>query len=978
MTLRFARSLYYVLLFSWVLLSGTATQAQTTAQPLPAGAIDFGEMPQFPKDPMPLPPDPALLAGKLKNGLRYAVYPNKAQPGLASLRLIVLAGSLHETEEQRGLAHFLEHMAFSGSTHYPPGTLVEFFQRMGMQMGADSNARTGYDRTEYRLELPKSDAATLAEAFRVFSDYAGGLLLLDEEIERERGVILSEKREIETPAYRSNVASLEFTLGDSRFPKRMPIGEEAVIRSAGRAQLLDFWNTWYRPERMIVVAVGDFDPKKVEKQISKTFSPLKARAPAWPEPDLGEVKPLTRNRALYYYEPEAPSTTVRVTNTNPYALPWVPKEDGFALRMMDFMTEIAVSTFNRRLREVAKQEGAPFLTAGVAREAKFRFYREAALEINTTGEQWVAALAAGEQELRRAVNHGFRQDEINEARAEFLTAIETMAKNAGARRTRDLADEIAEALYEGRVFTHPHFDYMVYRAVLEKLESKMVSSMLALLFVSQPESGQVWSTKERYHYISVSGNAVIEAEEGKSPGERILAVEAASRLVDVEPLAERETPEWAYAHWGEPGEIVSDERVKNLDLRLIRFANGVRLNLKRTTFEPGIIRTRARVGEGRISEPTDLVGAAILAQTTFNAGGLAAHDTGDLGRIFAGRQGGSRFTVEDDAFLLFGETTPADFRLHLQALAAQLMAPGWRPEALRQASTGLTQMYQHFQHSADGILAVELPKRLKSGETMHGFPEKEVLLSRTITEVREWLGPQLETGPVELAVVGEFDPEEMIAAVAATLGALPPRAERRDLRGLRSVVFPAQPFSETYRIPTRVDKGEVRVYWPANDAIDARRGRQLVLLGKVLEDRLRVQVRQKLGASYNPTATVHASGVFEGYGYWEAACSVDPSKAQQVVELIVKIGDDLARNGVTKEEFSRAQKPLITRTTQMLSSNQYWLGVLSKAQERPDAIEDARKRPQRDIETITAAEISALAAEYLGAARASRVIIVPE
>jgi len=956
------------LLLSWLFVGGCATD-ETSPRASPKAATAMRPAPSQ-VDLPPLPQDPSLRTGKLRNGLRYAVYPNKQPEGRASLRLLIKAGSLHETEAQRGLAHFLEHMAFSGSTHYPPGTLTEFFQRMGMRVGADTNAFTGFDRTLYVLELPQTDEATLAEAFQVFGDYAGGLLLLDEEIERERAVVLSEKRERDGTAYRAQVANFEFLMGDSLLPKRLPIGEEAVIRAAGRDQLLDFWNTWYRPERMTVVAVGDFDAKKVESQIRKTFSPLKARAPARPEPDLGKLTKLTGSRVLYYYEPEAPATTVRITTINPYQLPNLPAEDNMPKRVLDMMADITVEMLNRRFLELSKREGAPFIVARVVKQEQFQWYREATLEIGTKGEQWREAFMLGVQEMRRAHEHGFRADELEEVLAEVRTGIEATARSAGNRQSGALANALVESLFNGKVFTHPHFDYSLLKPSLDQITPELCKGMMSMLFASPPEMGYG-------AFISVTGNAVIADEGGQTPREIVLAAWKAASEVPLEPLAEREPVEWAYADWGEPGEVVSDEHVKDLDLRLIRFANGVRLNIKKTNFEPGLIRIRARVGEGRLSEPVELPGLGIMAEATFNLGALGAHSTGELGRIFSGHRLGSRFTVEDDAFILIGETIPPDFRLHLQTLAAQLTDPGWRPEALRMARQGIDQMYRYFQYTADGPLATEVPRLLASGVTMHGFPDKQVLLSRTQAEVRDWLGPQLFGGPLEVAIVGDIDPEEAIAAVAETLGALPPRAERRDLAALRPLKTPEVPLNKTYWVPTQIERGEVRVYWPSGDAMDARRGRQLSLLCNILGDRLRVQVRQKMGASYQPSATVHASGVFAGYGYFEAGCSVEPSRAEEILGLIVQIGDDLAQRGVTKEELSRARKPLLTTVRQSLRNNPYWVSVLAKPQEQPETLDFAR-RFQSDVEGITAEELNEIAKEYLGAARASRVVVLPD
>ena len=250
------RSLVLFALFSLALFA---------PRPVPAAPPSFGQ------ETSDLRPDPAAVWGRLPNGLRYVVLPNKEPRGRASLRLVVGSGSLYETESQRGLAHYLEHMAFNGSTHYAPGTLVEYLQRLGMDFGADTNASTSFDSTVFMLELPNTRPATLAEGFQILGDYAGGLLIEPQQINKERGIILAEKRTRDSVEYRSWVAENEFLLGDSLIPKRMPIGLTEVIEKAPREQFVDFYNAWYRPDNLAVIAVGDFDPAAVEAQIKQAL-----------------------------------------------------------------------------------------------------------------------------------------------------------------------------------------------------------------------------------------------------------------------------------------------------------------------------------------------------------------------------------------------------------------------------------------------------------------------------------------------------------------------------------------------------------------------------------------------------------------------------------------------------------------------------------------------------------------------------------
>jgi len=913
--------------------------------------------PGFPQAGSDLPADPAARFGTLPNGVRYVIYPNKEPQGRASLRLLVEAGSLHEKEDQRGVAHFLEHMAFNGSKHYAPGTLVEFFQRMGMSFGGDTNASTGFDRTQYMLELAHTDAKTLAEGLQVLADDASGLLLLDSEIDKERGIILSEKRARDNVGFRTFVAQFEFMLGDTLLPKRIPIGLVEVIEKAPRARFTEFWDTWYRPEKLTVVAVGDFDAAAVEQQVAAMFTPLTARAPAAPEPVIGAVPSFTGVRAYFHAEPESPATNVSITSLTPY----VDRADNAANRLKELPRSIAVAMLNRRFSELAKQEGAPFSAASASVSDVFRFMRQADVSLTCKPGQWTEALAVGEQELRRALEHGFQPGELKEIVATFSNSLDQAVKTAATRRSGALANQILGSVADREVFTHPAAERALYQPALAKVTT---ADCLAALREAFAAPGR---------FVLVTGNTTIPGDAGAA----ITAAYEKSRAATVAAPAVRAEAVWGYADWGPAGKVAKREHIADLDVDLITFANGVRLNLKKTDFEAGRIRVGVRAGNGSITEPAGQRGLANLVGGTFGAGGLGKHSVDELRRILAGKNVGAQLQPLADTFQLTGNTTPGDLTLQLQLIAAQLTDAGWRPEALRQARKGIEQMYLGFAHTANGPMATDVANLLANGDPRFGLPAKEVMLSRNLDEARAWLAPQLARGALEVSIVGDLDIEAAIAAVAQTLGALPAREAKPALDELKKVAFPATPFAKTYTITSEIPKGNVVVYWPTTDGLDVQRSRRLSLLTTVLSDRLRVKIREEVAGTYSPSAGSSASDTFPGYGYIQAGCVVEPAQADKIREMIVAIGDDLATNGVTADELNRARQPVLTAARESVRTNNYWGGnVLARAQEKPEVLDWARTRLP-DLEAITAAELSALAKTYLGKDRASRVTILP-
>jgi zinc protease len=922
-------------------------------RPVPAAPPAFGQ------ETSDLRPDPAAVWGRLPNGLRYVVLPNKEPRSRASLRLVVGSGSLYEADSQRGLAHYLEHMAFNGSTHYAPGTLVEYLQRLGMSFGADTNASTSFDSTVYQLELPNTQPATLAEGFQVLGDYAGGLLIEAQQINKERGIILAEKRARDSVEYRTWVAESEFLLGDSLIPKRMPIGLAEVIEKAPREQFVDFYNAWYRPENLAVIAVGDFDPVIVETQIKKAFGSLESRASARPQPDLGHISSAPGLHVAFHPEPEAPQATVSIQMLTPYG----GEPDTAAQRLRDLPRDLGFQILTRRLSILAKKENAPFVEGHADISDNFNFYRNATVELNCRPENWRASLGVAEQELRRALEFGFQPAELAEATANYLNSLEQGAKSASTRRSDELASELISCLLRNEVFTHPDADLALFKPALEKITAD--DCLRAF------RAG--WAVNQRN--VFVTGNIDL-TKESAAPEQIITGVYESSRATALKPPESLASAAFAYTDFGPAGTVARHEHVDDLGIDLIEFANGVRLNLKKTAFEANTIRVNVRVGSGRLTEPATEPGLAFLSNLAFITGGLGKHSIDDLQRLFAGKTIGLDFGVRDDAFDFSGITNRDDLPAQLQLFTAYLVDPGYRPEAQRQAGKIIEQAFNRFAHTPTGPMQTEVPRLLASNDPRFGLPTQEVVAARTLDEMKAWLTPQLTGGAIEIALAGDIDIDAAINAVARTFGALPKRAPKPELADARKVLFPA-PFAKSYSVTTEIPKGLVTIYWPTTDARDVRVARRLTLLAEILSDRLRVKVREEMGDAYSPQAFSAPSDTYTHYGFLLAQISIDPAQTQKIIDTVLALAADLQKHGTTPDELTRAKQPILTSLKESARTNPYWLSaVLASCQEFPQRLAWCRTRSS-DFEAISKAEIDALAAQYLDPAHAFRVTVLP-
>ena len=920
-------------------------------------ALNLGAAVPFPQAESDLKPEPAARFGTLANGLRYVVLPNHEPKGQVSLRLLVLAGSFEESEDQRGLAHFLEHMAFNGSTHFAPGTLVERLQRLGMGFGADTNASTSFDHTLYQLELPNTAAATVTEGLQILADYGGGLLLEQKMVDKERGIILSEKRERDSVSYRNFVSKVDFMEEGTRVPTRLPIGLSEVIEKASRDPFVRFYDTWYRPELLTVIVVGDIDPAALEAQIVAMFSGLKARSPEPAPVDLGKVASFTGLRARFHGEPEAPDTQVVIASISPYA----HEADTAAQRLKLLPRMLAVEMLNRRLAILAKKENAPFTRASAGVEETFGLFRESSINVTCKAEQWTAALGVAEQELRRALSFGFLPEELKEAAADLRNDLEQAAKTAPTRHSDELAGELADSLVDREVFTSPAADLALYGPAIDSVS--VLDCAQALI--------TAWRTPGTY--VFVAGNAKIAGDADKA----VAAAYAASRAVALKPMEGHKSAAWAYGDFGPAGTVASRTHIDDLDITEVTFANGVRLNLKKTDFEANQIHVSARLGSGQLTEPAATEpGLSTFSSLIFTPGGLGKHSVDDLNRILAGRTAGVAFASLLDAFVLQGDTNREDLDLEFQWLAASMTDPGYRPEAYRAAQKRIDAAYLKFAHTVGGPLALQVNNLLVSGDPRFGLPSKAAMMSRSIAEVKAWLNPVLQGAPLEVAVAGDIDVEATIQAAAKTIGTLPARQPRPALDELRRVKFPQEPFTRDFAVETEIPKSLVAVYWPTADAMDVHRARRLSILSEILTDRLRVKVREQLGSAYSPEAASSASDVLPGYGYTAAIIEVAPEKAREIQDVVVAVAADMSSGGVTQDELDRAKNPALKAIRETERTNRYWMTVLGRAQERPEVLDWARSR-RADFESISKADIDQLAKAYFPAARASKVVVHP-
>jgi len=902
-----------------------------------------------------LPADPEVTFGRLPNGMRYAIKRHANPPGEAAIRFAVSVGAREEADPENGAAHFVEHMAFNGSTGIPEGQLLPMLEKLGLAFGADTNATTGLDFTSYMLQLPRTDEETISTGLKVIREMAGELTIAPEAVERERGIILNEAQVRNDPGRRRAAHYLQAALPGSRVGERVRADEER-IRNITPAQLRAFYDGYYRPERATLVIVGDFDVAAMEARITKLFSDWKgdgaARAPYASPVPAGTGAPRIAN----FVDPAIPEIIEMQRLTA-----WEPAANTVSASRDALLRAIGAIALSNRVNTLARTPDSPTLGGQAADQALFRSARSFGLIAVAKDGQWAETLALAERELRRAAEFGFTAAEIAEAKANIATSLNNAVAQAAARPSAAIADTLIASSLENAVPVPPALDLALYQAIESSITPEAVSEAFRVAWQGGPSVVHL-ATKQPI----TGGEAAIAATLQQSAA------------VAVTPPAEAADVQFAYSEWGTPGKVAADTTIADFGIRALRFANGLQLNLKPTQFEPGKVAFLLRVGDGYASFPADRQGLREMLSIIASIDGFEKHSLDDLRRVLAGKAVSLGLDGDDNALTAAGETTAADLKLQLDLLAARLTASGWRPETAAQWGGIAPIVVQNIRAGAAQVLGTAFNAVLAGNDARLGLADARALGTRSLDELRAVVAPQLASGPIALGLVGDFDPDAAIAAVAATLGALPARTERREdaVKAAPPVRFVADRSAKMLTHAGAADQGAMTVSWAGTDGRDLKDDLTRDLLAAVLNLRLTEKLREELGATYSPQAFSAAPLAYEGFGHISAFVTVPAQAMDETAAAVREIAAEFVAAPVSSDLLERARNPLRASYERAETQNSGWVSLVAQAQSNTALL--TRRRTRRAVlDAITAADLQAAAKRYLSSDPVE-IRVVPE
>ncbi|WP_126174027.1 M16 family metallopeptidase [Altericroceibacterium xinjiangense] len=930
-----------------------AAQAQIAAVSVPPSTASSDTPWAFERSDLPV--DPSFRFGRLDNGMRFIIRPNGTPRGQAVVQLWIDAGSLAEAEEERGLAHFIEHMAFNGSTNIPEGEMVRLLEREGLAFGADTNAATGFESTVYKLNLPRNDPDLLDTALMLMRETASELTFAPEAVEREKGVILSERRVRDTYEYRNLLDQLRFFYPEARFPDRLPIGTAETIADATPDQLRDLWQRAYRPGNAAVVVVGDFDTDEVEQAIRKHFGD-------WQEgstvslPDAGPVDPGHAGMTSVYIDPALPE---RITATR--SGPWLDEDDTVENRRVNVLRQIGYGIVNRRLTRLSRSDDPPFRSAGFGTSDVFEEARSTNLIVDAGEGEWEQALAAAVREYRRAFAFGFTEAEVAEQIARLRTSLENAAAGATTRSNRNFVSAAIALLEDEQVPTTPESalerfvaleDAITPDAVLEALRVQAVPLRDPLLRFEGRTAPEGGAEAVRAAW-DAAWNADVENQDGALPGE------------------------FAYTDFGPAGEIVSDTEEPVLGIRTITFANGLKLNLKRTDLQEDRISVQLNIDGGLLLNTKDDPLATAMT-SVLPMGGLGKHSYDELDSILAGRSVGFSIATDDDTFRMAAGTTPRDLELQLQVLAAAVSDPGYRPQGEAQYRRNIENFFARRNATPNDALGNALGGIVSDNDPRFTLQPKEDYLALGFSDLRNEIDERLREGALELALVGDIDEDRAIDLIARTLGALPEREpDFRQYADNRQRSFTEDRGIRVVRHGGPADQALLRMTWPTTDDRDFEETIRLELLQRIVQVRLTDTLREELGETYSPGVNSSQSRVYEGYGTFNTAAAVSVDDLDPARNAMLETIRSLIEEPVDQDVLLRARRPLLEAYDNALKTNGGWMALADRAQSEPQDIERFT-RGKELVAAITPEDIRRVASRYLDPEQRLEINVLPE
>ncbi|MCF7807396.1 MAG: insulinase family protein [Candidatus Marinimicrobia bacterium] len=855
-----------------------------------------------------VPLDPALVQGELENGLKYFIKENAKPENRAELRLVINAGSILEAEDQRGLAHLLEHMCFNGTEDFPKMDLINYLESIGMRFGPDLNAYTSFDETVYMLQVPTDSVNQLNTAFQILENWAHKVSLEGEEIDLERGVVIEEWRLGQGAGQRMFDKQLPIIFKGSRYAVRLPIGSMDVIGNASYETIRRFYRDWYRPDLMAVVAVGDFDAKEIEAKIQDLFSALPATENK-PERETYDVPGHEETLYALASDAEATQSSVSILYKHPSK---IDRTVG------DFQASIVEQLYhemlNARFNEISQKADAPFLYAYSGKTAWARTSELVTLGAGVAEGGIEKGLEAILIEAERVRQHGFTTSELDRAKKDILRSMEKYYQERDKMDSRGFASELIRHFLEEEAVPGIENEYMLYKELIPGIAVAEVNS-LAQTFITNENRVVMASSPEKEGLINPT-----KAD--------LAAVLAAISELEIEPYVDKVITEPLLSDLPQAGSVVSEKHYDDIDVDELILSNGVRVVLKATDFKNDEIVFQAFSPGGFSLVPDEDLVSAKLAATLMDYSGLGQFSLVDIQKMLAGKSLGSTPYINALHEGLKGSASPEDLELLFQMIYLQFTSSRLDQEAIgslmKQFQAQLENKSLSPESAYNDTLSVTVnnyhPRRKPFTVDMLG--QIDPVKAQAIYDDRF-----ADAGDFTFLFVGNFSREQIMPFITQYLGALPSTDRNESWRD-EHIVTP------TGKIKKSVNRGvepKSRTMIKFTGEFDYSRQNRydMYSMMKILNIRLREVLREDMGGVYGVSVWSSVSKYPTPEYSLNVTFGCDPERVDELTQAVLAEINTLRTELPEQANVDKVKESQRREREINIKRNGYWLNSLA-------------------------------------------------
>ncbi|MAE87875.1 MAG: peptidase M16 [Flammeovirgaceae bacterium] len=904
----------------------------------------------------PIPTDPNVRIGKLENGLTYYIRKNEKPEDKVEFRLVVNAGSILENDNQQGLAHFVEHMAFNGSKNFQKNELVNYLQSIGVEFGADLNAYTSFDETVYMLPIPTGDPAVMDKGLKVLEDWASGLEFSAEEIDKERGVVIEEWRLGQGADQRMRDKWFPLMFKDSRYAERLPIGKKEIIETADYETVKSFYTSWYRPNLMAVVAVGDLDPAEMEKEIKTRFGKLKNPKKPQERKEF-DVPSHEETYVAIEQDKEASFTLVRVV--------YKQDDDSSEKSLKDLRQQLTYQLFNsmlnQRLNELRQSATPPFVFGSTSYSSMVKNkmnYSSFAM----VGEDGIMnGLEALVRENERVRRYGFTEGELVRAKARMLNGLEKQMKEEDKTESGRFASEYVNAFLE---------------------ESPIVSSEFVYEFAKNQFDGIKLDEINQYapKWIKESDRVVVitgpERDNPDVTKESVLATLKEIEEAELEPYKDEMSGAELMAAKPKKGSISNEKSIDNVDATELTLSNGVKVVLKSTDFKNDEILMTAFSHGGHSLYGDENYENANYSASIVGESGVANFSKTDLDKLFSGKTVRVSPYVSTYSEGFSGSAAPKDLETMMQLINLYFTSPRKDAASLESFKTRNTMLYGNLMSNPAYYFQNEMIKILSQNNKRVGFPTAEELVKIDLDKAFEIYGERFaDPANFTFFFVGNFKAEEIKPMLETHLASIPTIQREESWKDLG--IRPPKGKLEKVINKGTDPKSQVSINYKGEAKYSKEESYILSSLGEVMTNRLIDLIREEKSGVYG----VGANGYISERPYENYTFSISfPCGPENVAELKKAVYEEIElikKEGLTEEDLNEIKEAQKIDRKESLKENRYWLNQLSAYYSYDRDLTDFFEY-EKQVEDLTTKDLQEAAKKYLVEDNLIEIVLMPE